>query len=164
MSAFIREQPENPHAARGELYPPASRLPSSRAYDLECWEGKNHLDPRFERPALPLQEFVSEVPWENQVIIRPHRPRIFLADDRNVCSKRSGAEFIGISIGCSFDDASVKSTPLEYGISLCRSAVDMNSFSLLLQPEDHRLEFLSMPFNPPLEIRVWFIRLELHLN
>src|SRR5258708_2969007 len=98
-------------------------------HDFDVWQWKNESYALVQNRFFSRKELVLEVPGKNQIVIRFHRSRFFLADNGNFRAYGFCSVFFRVSVCRTVNDRFVYATPLQYRISLGRRAVDVNPFA-----------------------------------
>src|SRR5437899_2278692 len=89
--------------------------------NLKCWKWKDHLSAAPEECALALDQVVTEMPGEDEEVVRFHGVRFELRDNRDVRARSEATEFVFIHFGNRWKQLRSDPAMLQKDISLGRS-------------------------------------------
>src|SRR5271165_4591336 len=106
--------------------------------DADLWQRHDELPAATEELLLPLEKLVEEVPRQGEVVVRVHRSRVFLTDDRDFCTDRLRSVLVRITVCGRLDVAVVDTGILKNRVALGRSAIDVDLLSFVVKSLAHR--------------------------
>ena len=91
--------------------------------DLNLGEREDHPAASGEEFRLALHDALLEVPRQHKEVIRLHRPRLGLGNDRNAGAGCEGAKFLRIDLGDGYHLLGGHAAELQHDVAFGRGAV-----------------------------------------
>src|SRR6266581_5979607 len=98
--------------------------------DSRIWNRNNELSAPLSNKSHLLHDFISQIPRQNQEIIRPHFPDFLRRVDRDVRSRRKTPVLIRVAVNRVIEEIGADSTVVEKRIPLAGRPVTGDRFPL----------------------------------
>src|SRR5438552_5416963 len=117
-----------------------SRTARSRVH-LNFRDRHNELASPIPNKCILLHNFLFEIPWQNQQIIRPRTLDLIRRIDGDVCSRQELAVLVGIAVDGIVDEVGANGAIVQQGVALAWRAVSGNFLSTALGLDEEFEQF-----------------------